>query len=102
MAPFWTPFRPRKKSPEPEDLPLSARVASVEGELLELRASIDRTYTAVKRIQGKVYRGVQLGETVDAVPAELAAPHPEEVDMHAAPTSSKRDLYRRAAQLRGA
>jgi len=98
--PFWTPFLPRKKKDAPEDLPLSTRVASLEGQMLSVLESSERTYGVVKKLQGKVYRGVQLGDTVDAAPA---APANAETPMEqmALPSSSKLELYRAAARLKG-
>jgi len=92
---FWTPFFARKKETAREDLPLQARVSTLDSEMLGMRADLDKVLTTVKRLQGKVYRGVQLGETAEAV---TEAPGAAEV---APDLFEKADLYRRAAQLRG-
>jgi len=100
MTMFWTPFWPRFRKSDPDPLPLSARVASLEGDMLELREQGERQYGVLKKLTGKVYRGIQLGDTVDAgatVPAdgngEDLAPPPQF-------STSKRELYQRAANLR--
>jgi len=98
MTPFWTPFLPRRKKSSPSDLPLQARVSTLESEMLVVLQSSERTYGVVKKLQGKVYRGVQLGDTVDADPAPTVEAAGE--DQPAAMSPSKADLYKRAAQLR--
>jgi len=101
MKPFWTSFLPRFRKSEPEPLPLSTRVATLESEMLSMSQSAERTYGVVKKLQGKVYRGVALGDTVDAAPKPT-------VDVENIETSNgleimspgKADLYKRAALLR--
>ena len=87
-----------RTSERPEDLPLSSRVASLEGDLLAVRANLDAMQGSLRKLQGKIYRGVSLGDTVEvATPPEVAGePSP-------APTNvfEKASLYRAAAQLRG-
>ena len=79
---------------------MHTRLAQLEGDLLAMRAQIDSIHTTTRRLQGKVYKGVQLGDTVDAVeppgngdsvPNSTGNPH----DL-----SQKSELYRRAAKLR--
>jgi len=83
-----------RTSTAPEDLPLSARVAQMEGDMLQVRAQCDAMHGSLRKLQGKIYRGVSLGETV-----EKEVPQPEA----GAPQTDvfeKASLYRQAAQLR--
>jgi len=89
-------FRSFRTSTPEEDLPLSARVTTLEDDMLEMRAHSDRMFTTVRKLQGKVYRGVSLGDTKDQN-LEEAPPGPNEV-MGMSPT--KTELYQRAAELR--
>jgi len=91
---FWGPAKR-------ENLPLSARVSSLEAELLSLRALMDKMFTTTKRLQGKVYRGVSLGETTDETPPEgEATPDAPPPPGNSHVPFSKTDLYARAAELR--
>jgi len=82
-----------------EDLPLSARIALLEGDMLQLHAQSDSMHTSLRKLQGKVYRGVSLGETVDSAKPVSDGGGVEGNSVEVA--SSKADLYRRASQLRG-
>jgi len=97
MAGFWTSFLPRKREIPADPLPLSARVATLESEMLSMRESSERTYGTIKKLQGKVYRGVALGDTTEAAPAAPESPDPE---VHQIMRPSKAELYKRAAELR--
>jgi len=94
-----TSFLPQRRTREPDPLPLQTRVATLESEMLSLHQSAERTYGVVKKLQGKVYRGVALGDTVEAAPAPT-------VDVVSEPdgvipmSDGKQELYRRAAELR--
>ena len=82
-----------------EDLPLQTRVSTLESEMLSLHQSAERTYGVVKKLQGKVYRGVALGDTTEAAPTPSVDVVPEGNEV--IPMSdAKADLYRRAAELR--
>jgi len=85
------------KAKEPESLPLSVRITQLEGDMLAVRATVDSMQTTTRKLQGKVYRGVPLGDTVDA------DPKPDQEEPVAPPVNvfEKGELYRRAAQLRG-
>jgi len=87
-----------RTSTAPEDLPLSARVAQLEGDLLSVRAQLDGMHGSLRKLQGKIYRGVSLGETV-----ETDKPPNESVDrpVDRGDVFEKALLYRQAAQLRG-
>jgi len=98
ISSFFRSFLP--SSPK-EDLPLSSRVSTLEIEMLEVRAYADRMFTTVKKLQGKVYRGVSLGDTVDETPPAEPIPQPEIGHGSQPDLFEKADLYRRAAQLRG-
>jgi len=82
-----------------EDLPLSARIALLEGDMLQLHAQSDSMHTSLRKLQGKVYRGVSLGDTVEAAkpPADGGGLEGNSVEV----STSKAELYRRASQLRG-
>jgi len=97
MSGFWTSFLPRRRETTPDPLPLQARVATLESEMLSMRESSERTYGTIKKLQGKVYRGVALGDTTEAAPTPT-----EDVvsETHQVMPLSKQDLYRRAAELR--
>jgi len=103
MTSFFTSFFARRKTPAPSDLPLQTRVATLEGEMLQLQQLQDRTHQTVKSLSGKVYRGIALGTTTKA--PEDAPTAPEEVaENDVTPTipfsSGKAELYQRAARLR--
>jgi len=95
---FWTSFLARFSQNDTQDLPLSARVVTLEGDMLAMRAAVDKNQSTLRRMSGKVYRGVALGDTADTNPApppegpELVPEHPDAV--------GKASLYQRAAQLR--
>jgi len=95
MASFLTWFRTSKPK---EDLPMSARVAQVEGDVLAVHAQLDSMHTSLRKLQGKVYRGISLGETVEP---EKPPADPMEGNAVDQSYSSKSDLYQRAARLRG-
>jgi len=84
-----------RTSTDPRDLPLSSRVSQLEGDMLGVRAQCDAMHGSLRKLQGKIYRGVSLGETV-----EKEVP-PEAPESGAPEPFDKADLYRRAAQLRG-
>jgi len=86
-----------------EDLPLSTRVATLEGDVLAMRAQVDSIHTTTRKLQGKVYRGVPLGLTKDADPPELPQIENEvkPSEPEPMPFRSKSDLYRAASHLRG-
>jgi len=83
-----------RTSNDPDPLPLLARFAQMEGDMLQVRAQLDSMHGSLRKLQGKVYRGVSLGETVEkeAPPGEPGPP-PDIFE--------KGELYRRAAALRG-
>lgn len=90
-----------RTSTNPADLPLSARIATLEGELLHVHAQLDTMHGSLKKLSGKIYRGVSLGDTVEAAkpPVEDGGPFPDpltKIDVF-----EKAALYRAAAQLRG-
>jgi len=91
---FRTLFRTSK---DPEDLPLLARFAQMEGDMLQVRAQCDSMHGSLRKLQGKIYRGVSLGETVE----KETPPAPEEGPTVQRDIFEKADLYARAAQLRG-
>jgi len=84
-----------RTSTDPNDLPLQARFAQVEGDLLNVRAQLDAMQGSLRKLQGKIYRGVSLGDTVESAepPTNDSPAHPE--------VREKAALYRAAAQLRG-
>jgi len=86
-----------RTSTAPEDLPLSARVAQLEGDLLHVRAQSDAMHGSLRKLQGKIYRGVSLGETVEKEVPDAAAG----VEQHVGDVFEKAALYRRAAEIRG-
>jgi len=93
----------RRRTPL-EDLPLSSRVATLEGDVLAMRAQVDSIHTTTRKLQGKVYRGVPLGLTKDADPAPELPQSENEVtpeEQKPMPFRSKSDLYRAASYLRG-
>jgi len=94
-----TSFLPQRRTRDPEPLPLQTRVATLESEMLSLHQSAERTYGVVKKLQGKIYRGVALGDTTEAAPAASVDVVPEGNEV--IPMSdAKAELYRRAAELR--
>jgi len=94
---FWTSFYPQTDKSDTQDLPLSARLTTLEGDMLTMRAAVDALHTSNRKLSGKVYRGVALGDTTEANPP---AEGPELVPEHREPAGSKQSLYQRAAQLR--
>ena len=98
MSGFWTSFLPQKKASEPDPLPLQARVATLESEVLGLRELGDRHYTSLRKLQGKVYRGVALGDTKEDL--EEQAPDAVSVVEPVGFSPKKAALYQQAAQLR--
>ena len=95
---FWTSIIPRWINTSDRDLPLRARVATLEGDVLEMRTLAERQYTQLRKLSGKVYRGVALGDTTEAVrePPEADEAPVEQVVL----SPNKAELYQRAAQLR--
>jgi len=93
MSSFFAWFR--RKSTRP--LRMQARVSSLEIDLLDLRADLEGIKAPIRKLQGKIYRGVALGDTVEAAPAASSEPeNPGEPPM----SRNKADLYARAALLR--
>jgi len=79
-------------------LRMSPRLSQLEGDLFDLRAETDEIHRKLRKVSGKVYRGVALGDTLEEAPAA-----PEESDVNNVMqqmSDSKQELYRRAAQLR--
>ena len=85
---------------EDPHLPVSARVTSLEIDLLDVRRQIDSMHGTLRKLGGKVYRGVPLGDTVEADEPEGNGKVPETAEP-APMVTEKAELYRRAAQLRG-
>jgi len=77
MTWFSTLFRRKKgrATAGRDHLSLQARITELESDMLELRSSDEKMHLILKRLQGKMYRGVALGETMDN-PANPAAPPP--------------------------
>jgi len=100
MTSFWTSFLPRWRKRSSDDLPLSSRLSTLESEMLDMRAQADAMYSIVRKLQGKVYRGVPLGDTVDVDPADTEKDSEPDQPFDGQP-QSKADLYKRAAELRG-
>jgi len=96
LTSFLTSLIPRRAEPEPPPLSLQARVATLESEVLGLRELGDRHYTSLRKLQGKVYRGVALGDTKDV--EEQVPPQPVEPVGF---SPSKQELYQQAARIRG-
>jgi len=93
-----------RRDTTPEDLPLSSRVATLEGDVLAMRAHVDSIHTTTRKLQGKVYRGIPLGLTKDENPGEAAAPEevkPTDSEVLQGRFRSKSDLYKAASYLRG-
>ena len=99
MSSFWTSFFSRRKAPDPLALPLSARVSTLEGEMLHMHQSAERTYGVLKKLQGKVYRGIALGDTTEPEKSDPEASE-ELVPPQPPMRSMKQELYRRAGELR--
>jgi len=74
---------------------MSSRLDTLEGDMLGVRAALDGLQTTLRKLQGKIYRGVALGDTVD----EVAHASPELVHETYEPTS-KASLYEKASHLR--
>jgi len=87
-----------RTSTDPRDLPLSSRLSTLEGDMLGVRAQLDAMHGSLRKLQGKIYRGVALGETVEKEGPPNAPDNPPGA---AEVSYDKADLYRRAAQLRG-
>jgi len=95
MPSFFTSFFTSKKDSEPEPLPLLARLDTVEGDMYHLRSAVDSMQGTLRKLSGKVYRGVPLGDTLDS--AAEADPEPQAVPEN---LNTRADLYARANQLR--
>jgi len=98
MTPLFPPsFWPKWLRREPPPLRLSAEISTLRDELFALRADQSSMADRLARLSGKVYRGVALGQTVEA--SEEPIDEPEEGN--GAPMAvEKAALYSRAAQLR--
>ena len=96
MGWFRRLFRP---STPAEDLPLSSRMLTMETDMLSVHAQLDAMHTMLRKLQGKVYRGVSLGETHDAV-EPVVEPGLATGDTGPQNPFSKGDLYKRAAAVR--
>ena len=97
---MW-PFRSRVTPVEvrPDTRSPNKRMYDLELELLELRDSQEKTLGAIKRIQGRLMKRVQVEE---AEAAEAAPGEPNGTPPIPTPTSghSKAQLFARANQLR--
>jgi len=95
---FFTSFLPQRRPREPKDLPLPARIASLESDVLSMQIAVDSLQTSLRKLSGKVYRGIALGDTTEAAAAPVEGePPPQLMTNH---VQSKAGLYARAAQLR--
>jgi len=95
---FLTSFLPQRRPREPQDLPLPARIASVESDMLSMQIAVDSLQTALRKLSGKVYRGIALGDTTEVAAAPDGEMEPPQLMQNH--VQSKADLYARAAQLR--
>jgi len=93
-------FRASEDDSEPEPVAPPKRLADLEGEVLDLRAQQDSMYTILKRMQGKIYRGVPLGETFDVVPEGTEPQLVDEEYETPAKVDRKADIRQRANALR--
>jgi len=84
---------PSKKLPLPPDL------TQIQGELFDLRAQVEEVHRIQRKLAGKVYRGVALGETVETG-KEAVSDDITDVDQFASLPASKLELYQKAALLR--
>lgn len=100
MGFFRDLFRTSKPPTARVDMPVLSRLADLESDMLEVRRATEKYYTSLRKLQGKVYRGVALGETTEAVTGD--PPDVEELQgsLPFKPID-KSDLYKRAAALRG-
>jgi len=95
---FRTSLRPQKREKRLDDLPLSALVTQISGDLLGMRAELDSMQGTLRKLSGKIYRGVSLGDTVESDPAPTEGDDTEnQITMM---PDSKAELYRKAALLR--
>lgn len=99
---MW-PF-PRREPTQKHPESLTKRLSELELELIEVREIQEKTMAAIKRVQGKMARRVQLGEEPSG--AEPAAEDgPPDANGHMAlPVGGvdlKAQLRHRAAQMRG-
>jgi len=94
---FWTSLRPRWGKKEKSNLPMSARITQCETDMHGMRSELDGMAGTLRKLSGKIYRGVSLGDTIEAAqaPTESVENPPPLMD------PGKSDLYRQAAQLRG-
>lgn len=81
-------------------LRMSPRLAQLEGDLFDVRAELEEVHRKLRKLSGKVYRGVALGETAEAVPDATGDSEEIEETPQIMPRS-KQELYQRAALLRG-
>jgi len=95
---FWTSVF---TSGPPDPLPVLARLDTLEGDMLHVRASVDSLQGSLRRVSGKVYRGVALGDTISPEEPEPAPDGVVEEAPGAPEHVLKQELYRRAAALRG-
>jgi len=93
---MW-PFS-RRAAPvdSPRTASLSKRVDDLELEQLELRETQEKTLTAIKKIQGRLIRRVQLAEDAEVPPEEANGVAPPVTR----PADPKAALRQRAAMLR--
>ena len=93
---MW-PFSPSKAPADsPRTASLAKRVDDLELEGMELRESLEKTLTAVKKIQGRLIRRVQLAEDAEAPPADAT----DGAEPLALPINPKAALRQAAARLR--
>jgi len=85
----------------PKDLPMSARVATLEVDMLSLRADVEKLHAITHRVQGKVYKSISDGDIKDESKGPLEVKPDETNGGLDIMSPGKADLYRRAAQLRG-
>jgi len=100
--PWFLRFHLPRRTPadNPEDMHLWARIDALEADMQSVRSSINSTHSSMRRMSGKVYRGVQLGDTVNAEPEP-----PTDAEINAEPNgieyaNSKAALYTAAEHLR--
>jgi len=98
LTSFFTSYFTSKPS---DPLPVHTRLDTMESDMLHLRSAVDSLQGSLRKVSGKVYRGVALGDTVspEAPPGSQEEPGPPE-QQHHQQQLAKQDLYQRAAQLR--
>jgi len=93
---MWPFSRHTAPKDSPRTASLAKRVDDLELEGLELRETQEKTLTAIKKIQGRLIRRVQLAEDAEASPPETNGE--EAVPQY--PVDPKAVLRQRAAMLR--